>query len=50
VFHSVPDLISAIDEHLTAYNQQAKPFVWTAEVDKILEKIGRARAALEAAQ
>jgi transposase len=50
VFHSVPDLIAAIEAYLAAYNQHAKPFVWTAEVEKIMEKIARARAALEAAQ
>ena len=47
VFHSVPDLIAAIEAYLAAYNQDAKPFVWTAEVEKIMEKIARARAALE---
>jgi transposase len=50
VFHSVPDLISAIEEYLAAYNENAKPFVWTAEVEKIIEKIARARAALETTQ
>ena len=50
VFHSVPDLIAAIEEYLAAYNEDAKPFVWTAEVEKIMEKIGRARAALAPGQ
>ena len=50
VFHSVPDLIAAIERYLAAYNHDPTPFVWTAEVDKIAEKIGRARAALSAAQ
>jgi len=47
---SVPDLIAAIEEYLVAYNQDPKPFVWTAEVDKIMEKIGRARASLGGAK
>ncbi len=47
VFRSVPELITAIEEYLAAYNQDAKPFVWTAEIDKIMEKITRARAALQ---
>ena len=47
VFHSVADLISAIEAYLATYNDDAKPFVWTAEVEKIMEKIGRARAALQ---
>jgi transposase len=46
VFHSVPDLIAAIEEYLTAHNDDPKPFVWTAEIDTIMEKISRARAAL----
>ena len=46
VFHSVPDLIAAIDHYLAAHNQDPKPFVWTAEIEAIMEKIDRARAAL----
>jgi hypothetical protein len=41
----VPDLISAIEEYLAAHNEDPEPFVWTAEVEAIVEKIGRARAA-----
>jgi transposase len=50
VFHSVPDLIAAIEKYLAAHNQDPKPFVWTAEVDAIVEKVGRARAALATAE
>jgi transposase len=50
VFPSVPDLIAAIERYLAAHNQDPKPFVWTAQVDAIVEKVSRARAALEAAQ
>jgi transposase len=50
VFHSVPDLIAAIEGYLAAHNQDPKPFVWTAEVEAIVEKVKRARAALEAPQ
>ena len=39
VFHSAPDLIAAIEQYLAAYNQDPKPFVWTAEFDKVIEKI-----------
>jgi transposase len=46
VFHSVPDLIAAIENYLATYNQDTTPFTWTASVDSILEKIARARAAL----
>ena len=39
MFHSAPDLIAAIEQYLAAYNQDPKPFVWTAEFDKVIEKI-----------
>jgi transposase len=48
VFHSVPELIAAIEDYLAAHNENPRPFVWTAEVEKIMEKIARARAAFEA--
>jgi transposase len=45
-FGSVPELIEAIEDYIDAHNEDPKPFIWTAEADKILEKVGRARAAL----
>jgi hypothetical protein len=47
VFHSVPDLIAAIDEYLAARNEDPTQFIWTASVEDILAKISRARAALQ---
>jgi transposase len=47
VFHSVPDLTTAIEEFLAAHNQHPKPFVWTASIEAILEKVGRCKAVLE---
>ena len=47
VFHSVPELIDAIDQFLAAHNQDPKPFIWTASIDSILEKVGRCKAVLE---
>jgi hypothetical protein len=44
----VPDLLAAIDEFLAAWNQNPKPFVWTATVDSIVEKLQRCRQTLEA--
>jgi len=38
VFHSVPDLIAAIEAYLNANNASPKPFVWTATADAILAK------------
>lgn len=46
VFHSVPDLIAAIDDYLANYNDDSTPFTWTASAHAILEKIILARAAL----
>ena len=46
VFHSVPDLISAIEAYLTAHNNQPRPFIWTATADDILAKVARGRVAL----
>ena len=47
-FVSVADLIQAIEVFLAAWNENPKPFVWTAEVEAIVEKIERARVKLEA--
>ncbi|TLP90296.1 IS630 family transposase [Nesterenkonia salmonea] len=47
-FHSVPDLIAAIEDYLDAHNDEPKPLVWTATADSILEKVARGRVALEA--
>src|SRR5450755_785058 len=48
VFHSVPDLISAIDAYLAATNTNPTPFVWTQTTEQILEKVRRGRVALNA--
>ncbi len=47
-FHSVPDLISAIEGYLAAHNDEPKPLVWTATAESILEKVARGRVALQA--
>lgn len=47
VFLSVPDLVQAIEAFLEAWNANPKPFVWTAKLEEILEKIARARTKLE---
>jgi hypothetical protein len=38
---TVEDLKQAIDEFLAAWNADPKPFVWTATVDSIVEKLSR---------
>ena len=47
VFHSVADLIEAIEAFLEAHNDDPQPFTWTASIDSILEKVGRCKAVLE---
>jgi transposase/transposase-like protein len=49
VFHSVPDLIAAIEAYLAAHNDDPKPFIWTATANDILAKVARGRVALQAA-
>ena len=49
-FYSVQDLKSAITEFLEAWNEKPKPFVWTATVDSIQEKLSRCRQTLEQIQ
>jgi len=46
-FVSVPDLKQAIDEFLRAWNENPKPFIWTASVGQIIAKIDRARTRIE---
>ena len=47
VFHSVPELVAAIEEYLAVHNADPKPFVWTATADQIMEKVRRGRVTLE---
>jgi len=49
-FRSVDDLTAAIEEFLSAWNENPKPFVWTATVDSILAKLARCRQTLEQIQ
>jgi transposase len=46
VFHSVPELVTALEEYLAHYNQNPTPFVWTAKANDILKKVERARKKL----
>jgi transposase len=47
VFHSVAELNSAIMEYLDNHNAEPKPFVWTKSAGDIVEKVARAKQALE---
>ena len=50
VFISVDDLVAAIDEYLQAWNANRKPFVWTATIESIVEKLSRCKQTLEKIQ
>ena len=40
VFRSVPQLERAIRDHADGHDAEPKPFVWTADADLILRRIG----------
>jgi transposase len=48
IFHSVPDLIDAIQNYLATHNANPNPFQWTATADQILAKVRRGRVTLDA--
>lgn len=49
-FVSVDDLKKAIEEFMAAWNEHPKPFVWTATVESIVDKLSRCRQTLEKIQ
>jgi hypothetical protein len=50
VFFSVADLQASITAFLTAWNESPEPFVWTATVESIQEKLSRCPQTLEQIQ
>lgn len=50
VFRSVEELKTSIAAFLTAWNKTPRPYVWTATVDAITEKLSRCRQTLEKIQ
>ena len=46
-FTSVDDLVDAIDDWSTHWNDNPRPFVWTRTADEIITKVRRGRAALD---
>ena len=49
-FHSVQELVAAIESYFADHNRRPKPFVWTAKASDILEKVTRARRTLDMLQ
>lgn len=50
VFHSVDDLIAAIEAYVEHHNNNPKPIVWTAKAEDIIAKYRRAKAVLDKVQ
>lgn len=50
VFRDVIELVEAIDSYIDQHNVTPKPFIWTAKAKDILEKVKRARKALNNVQ
>lgn len=50
VFRDVIELVEAIDSYIDKHNVTPKPFIWTAKAKDILEKVKRARKALNNVQ
>jgi len=46
-FGSVEQLIAAVEDFMRQQNENPKPFIWTAPVQDILEKVRRAKAVLD---
>ena len=47
VFHSIFDLQASINRFLKEHNMQPKPFVWTADPDKIIAAVRRGHQMLD---
>jgi transposase len=47
IFRDAEELIMAIGDYIDKHNHRPKPFVWTAKASDILEKVKRARTALD---
>ena len=47
VFRSVPELIDAIMRYIEGHNDDPSPFIWSKTAEEIIEKVGRARQALD---
>jgi transposase len=46
VFRDLEELVLAIGDYIDRHNENPKPFIWTARASDILEKVKRARRAL----
>jgi transposase len=49
VFRSIVDLQAAIHRYIAEHNTEPKPFIWTADPDRVLAAINRGKQVLESA-
>lgn len=49
-FISVDDLVASIDDYLGSWNENPKPFIWTATVESITTKLSRCKQTVEKIQ
>jgi transposase len=47
IFRDVEELVLAIGDYIGKHNDNPQPFIWTAKASDILEKVKRARKALD---
>jgi hypothetical protein len=47
IFREVEELIMAVGDYIDQHNDNPEPFVWTAKASDILERVKRARHALD---
>ena len=47
IFTSLRQLEDALTDYIVRHNENPKPFIWTAKASDILEKVTRARTALD---
>ena len=50
VFRSLDELVNAITDFIDAHNEEPQRFIWTAPVQRILDKVQRARKTLDKIQ
>jgi transposase len=49
-FRSVKEVIDAVMDYIETHNEDSTPYLWKAKADEIIEKVKRARAALQKLQ
>ena len=48
-FESIPDFVAAIEDYMSAHNDEPRPLTWTASAESIYENVARGRVAFNQA-